>query len=325
MGRLFIFCSTTELLFLLRSKIPTTCCVRIGKKTTTYGGSKVSFFKIQKDRKFEATAAIPFPCHPQMGNLSRMEWTDEGLLLSAQPHGETSVIVTLLTATHGRHAGLVSGGQSRKNQATLQIGNHVTSRWRARLSDHLGNLSLEVITPTAAPWLSNPEILALIASAAAVTEASLPERQPMPELYHALQTLFALEEPHLWGPTYIAWEIGVLKSLGYGMDFSCCALSGSTEGLAYISPRTGRAVTAEAAIPYIGKLLPLPGFLCGAANWDEADILKGLDLTGHFLCRHVFAHPQNRRLVPVDGTLPFARQRLADYYRNRLNQNAAVA
>ena len=249
---------------------------------------------------------------------SIMEWTDEGIILSAQPHGETSTIVTLLTAAHGRHAGLVAGGQSRRNQPTLQTGNHVSARWRARLADHLGNWTLETITPCAAPWLSEPEILALIASAAAVTEASLPERQPMAALYEGLLALLSLTDSGLFGPAYISWEIGVLRALGYGMDLSCCALTGACEGLAYISPRTGRAVTASAAAPYIDKLLPLPAFLCGAANWDDTDIVKGLDLTGHFLATHVFAHPQNRRLVPIDGTLPFARQRLGDYYRNRI-------
>lgn len=254
-----------------------------------------------------------------------MEWIDEGIVLSAQPHGETSVIVTLLTATHGRHAGLVSGGQSGRHQATLMIGNHVSVRWRARLADHLGNFSMEVITPTAAPWLCDPEILALIASAAAVTEASLPERQPMAALYDGLLALFSIQNRSLWGPAYISWEIGVLKALGYGMDLSCCALTGVCDGLAYISPRTGRAVTAEAAAPYKDKLLPLPAFLCGAANWGDEDIVKGLDLTGHFLSQNVFAHPQNRRLVPIDGALPYARQRLADYYKNRLAPAAEVA
>lgn len=254
-----------------------------------------------------------------------MEWNDEGIILSAQPHGETAMIVTLLTAEHGRHAGLVAGGQSGSRQATLMIGNHVQARWRARLADHLGNFTLETIAPTAALWLSDPEVLSILASAAAVTEASVPERQPMPAIYDALLALFSLQDRSLWGPAYITWEIGVLKALGYGMDLSCCALSGATNGLAYISPRTGRAVTAEAAAPYIEKLLPLPGFLCGASNWDNEAILQGLELTGHFLSRHVFAHPQSRRLVPVDGTLPFARQRLAEYYGNRINHEMAVA
>jgi len=254
-----------------------------------------------------------------------MEWLDEGIILSVQPHGETAAIVSLLTEEHGRHAGLVAGGQGHKQRATLQTGSHVTVRWRARLLDHLGNFTLETITTSAAAWLHDPEILALIASAAAVTEASLPERQPMNGIYAGLSALFAIQDRALWGPSYIKWEMGLLKALGYGMDLSCCALSGATEGLAYISPRTGRAVTHEAAEPYRDKLLPLPGFLCGNPGWDDGDILHGLDLTGHFLSRHVFAHPQNRRLVPQDGMLPLARQRLAAFYAAQIEKAEAVA
>lgn len=254
-----------------------------------------------------------------------MEWTDEGILLSARPHGETSVLVTLLTAEHGRHAGLVAGGQSSKHRATVQIGNLVTARWRARLADYLGHFALETTRPTAAPWLHDSEILSLIASACAITEASLPERQPMEDIYAGLLSLFTIADRDLWAPAYIKWEIGVLKALGYGMDLSCCALTGATCGLAYISPRTGRAATAEAAAPFQGKLLPLPGFLCGAANWRAQDIWDGLILTGHFLSRHVFANPQNRRLVPLDGMLPLARQRLFSLYEPKSEEKEAVA
>ncbi len=254
-----------------------------------------------------------------------MEWKDEGIVLSARPHGETAMIVTLLTATHGCHAGLVQGGQSRRRQSLLQAGNHVEARWNARLEGHLGNYTLEPLTAFAAPWLSDPEILAIIASATALIEASLPERQPMPRLFDSLIALFSLPDRELWAPAMIRWEMGILEALGYGMDLSCCALTGAKEGLAFISPRTGRAVTQSAAAPYHDKLLPLPAFLCGTMMWDDSDILQGLDLTGHFLSLHVFANPQNRRLVPQDGTLPLARQRLADYYKNRMERVEAVA
>lgn len=254
-----------------------------------------------------------------------MEWTDEGLLLSTQPHGENAMVVTLLTAEHGRHAGLVMGGQSQKNQPLLQTGNLLNARWRARLLDHLGNYTLEPVTPFAARWLHDPEILALIASACAVAEASLPERQPMPGVFASLCALFALQDRDLWTPAYIKWEMGLLKALGYGMDLSCCALSGATQGLAYISPRTGRAATAEAGQPYAEKLLPLPAFLCGVMEWDDIDLFNGLALTGHFLSRHVFAHPQNRRLVPLDGMLPLARQRLAALFEAKTQKNEEVA
>lgn len=254
-----------------------------------------------------------------------MEWMDEGLLLSAQPHGEHAMIASFLTAEHGRHAGLVAGGQSRKNMPLLQTGNLSTVRWQARLLDHLGHYTLEPLTPFAARWLADSEILAFIASACAVAEASLPERQPMRGVFASLCSLFSLEDRDLWAPAYIKWETGLLKALGYGMDLSSCALSGATEGLAYISPRTGRAATAEAGQPYAEKLLPLPAFLCGSFDWDDLDIFNGLALTGHFLSRHVFAHPQNRRLVPQDGMLPLARQRLSALYETKIQKNEEVA
>ncbi len=244
-----------------------------------------------------------------------MEWTDEAILLSARPHGETASIVMLLTPEHGRHAGLVAGGQGQRAQSLLQPGNKVTVRWRARLEDHLGNYTLEPITSHAAPWLNDPEILNIIASACAMTEAALPERQPMPGVYAGLTALLSLPDSDLWGPAYIKWEMGLLKALGYGLDLSRCAVSGATENLSHVSPRTGRAVTSGAAAPYKEKLLTLPVFLCGASDWTEVDILQGLDLTGHFLRRNVFAHTHGRMLIREAGDLPSARERLVDYYR----------
>ena len=254
-----------------------------------------------------------------------MEWTDEAIVLSAMPHGEAASIVTLLTAARGRHAGLVQGGQSRTRRPLLQGGNHVAARWRARVEGHLGNLSLELTHATLSPWLNHPEILAIIASAVAVTEASLPERQSMPDVYDGLCALFSLPCPDHWGPAYIKWELGILKALGYGLDMSCCALTGAKEGLAYISPRTGRAATAGAVEGFADKLLPLPVFLCGASDWSRGDIVKGLDLTGYFLSNYVFASPQNRRLVPGDGMLPLARQRLCAFYRKDRSSVVKVA
>lgn len=254
-----------------------------------------------------------------------MEWTDNAIILSARAHGETAAIVSLLTAEKGRFAGLVPGGQSRKKTPLLQPGSLVQARWRARLEDHLGTVTFEPVESTAAAWLDDPEILALISSATAILEASLPERQPVPALYDSLVALFSVPDRDLWAPAYVKWEIGILKALGYGIDLSCCALTGERDGLAYISPRTGRAVTNEAAAPFRDKLLPLPRFLCGDQEWDQQDILHGLDLTGHFLSRHVFSNPQNRRLVPLDGMLPLARQRLAAFYKQKPFENERLA
>ncbi|HUY68655.1 MAG TPA: DNA repair protein RecO [Alphaproteobacteria bacterium] len=244
-----------------------------------------------------------------------MEWLDEAIVLSARPHGENAAVVNLLTPEHGRHAGLVPGGQGRTARPVLQPGNRVKARWRARLPEQLGNYALELLAPHAAPWLDHAEILAIVSSACAVTEASLPERQPMPGVYAGLAMLFSLPDADLWGPAYVKWELGLLQALGYGLELDKCAASGEANNLIYVSPRTGRAVSAEAGAPYKEKLLVLPGFLIGAAEWAVDDIAQGLDLTAHFLRTHVFAHPHSRLLVRQDGELPQARQRLADFYR----------
>jgi DNA repair protein RecO (recombination protein O) len=255
----------------------------------------------------------------------RLDWTDEAIILSARPHGENAAVVTLLTPAHGRHAGLVAGGQGRNARPVLQPGNRVKAVWRARLPEHLGHFTLDLAMSHAAAWLDAPEILSIMASACAVTEASLPERQPMPGLYAGLATLLALRDADLWGPAYVKWEMGLLEALGYGLDLSRCAASGVEENLTYVSPRTGRAVSREAGAPYREKLFPLPSFLLGFGVWDAEDIAEGLELTGHFLSTHVFAHPHSRTLIATPGDLPQARHRLADYYRNLCARNEEKA
>lgn len=243
-----------------------------------------------------------------------MEWTDEAIILSARAHGEHSSIVTLLTPQHGRYAGMMAGGQGARARPVLQQGNHVKAVWRARLAEHLGTLALDLSQSLAAAWLDEPEVLAAIASACAVTEASLPERQPMPDVYSGLSALFSLPDKELWAASYVKWEIGLLHALGFGLDLSRCAASGGTEDLIYVSPRTGRAVSRAAGEPYRHKLLPLPAFLLGRGMAEREDIRMGLDLTGFFLSRHVFAHPHSRMLIAVSGDLPQARHRFAAFY-----------
>jgi DNA repair protein RecO (recombination protein O) len=254
-----------------------------------------------------------------------MEWTDEAIVLSARPHGENAAVVTLLTASHGRHAGLVPGGQGSKARPVLQPGNRVQAVWRARMTDQLGNYTLDLVAAQGAHWLDYPEILSIISSACVVTECSLPERQPMPGVYAGLATLFSLPDADLWAPVYIKYEMSLLQALGYGMDLSQCASGLGADNLAYVSPRTGRAVSREAGQPYHDKLFPLPGFLLGGMEWGPEEILQGLDMTAHFLSRHVFANPHSRQLIPVDGDLPQARHRLAEYYRKQVEKAESAA
>ena len=235
-----------------------------------------------------------------------MNWTDEAIVLGARPHGETAAVAMLLTREHGRHAGLLHGGQGRKAKGVLQPGNRVSAAWRARLAEHLGTYSLELLGSHAARLLDEPARLAALAAAAAVAEKALPEREPHPAVYHGfLALLEALEGDH-WAEAYVGWELALLAELGFGLDLSGCAAGGANDQLAYVSPRSGRAVSLAAGEPYRERLLPLPGFLAGRGGGGDVEVGQGLRLTGYFLARQIF-HPQ-------DQPLPPARQRLAERF-----------
>ena len=243
-----------------------------------------------------------------------MQWTDTAFVLATRRHGESALIVEVLTRGHGRHLGLVRGGQSPKVRAVLQPGNEVAARWRGRLPDHLGTIGCEPVRAHAARFLDDPDRLAALASAAALVAATLPEREPHADVFASFAALLrAFDLAGEWPAHYVEWECGLLAALGFGLDLACCAVTGATTGLAYVSPRTGRAVSLAAGQPYHDKLLLLPDFMWCRTPATPADIGLGLRLTGHFLLHHV--------LAPQGGSLPAARARLAE----RLRHAAAAA
>jgi len=217
-----------------------------------------------------------------------MLWQDEGVILAVRRHGESSAVLSVFTAQHGRHAGLVRGGAGRRALPVNQIGNRVQATWRARLADQLGSFTLEPLAPVAAWLLDRPDRLTGLGSACALLEAGLPERDPHPNLYSDLNHLIeALVQDGPWLEDYVRFEIALLADLGFGLDLSACAVSGATDDLAYVSPRTGRAVSRDAAGPWVDRLLPLPAFLIGQGPADRAQIRAALHLTGTFLRRHL--------------------------------------
>jgi len=235
-----------------------------------------------------------------------MEWTDEGIVLSARPHGEAAAVATLLAREHGRHAGLVMGGRSSRQRGHMEPGTVVAVRWRGRLADHLGTYTLEPLRGYAAGLLDDPPRLAALTAACALVEAALPEREPHPGLFDGLCALLdVLDTAPAWAEAYVRWEVGLLAELGFGLALERCAVKGDLTGandyLAYVSPRTGRAVSVSAAEPYRDRLLPLPGFLIGRGLGGSEEVAAGLRLTGHFLERHVLNAP-----------LPPARERLGE-------------
>lgn len=236
-----------------------------------------------------------------------MEWTDDGIVVGHRRHGESSRLVTLLSREHGRHAGLVRGGGRRGN--VYEIGDGVRARWRGRLAEHLGTLSLERTHSIAAELFGNVDRLAALAAACAIAETALPDREPQPRVFAALAALLAtLPAGEEWPWAYVKWEVGLLAELGFGLDLGRCAASGIREDLCYVSPRTGRAVSRAAGAPYRNRLLALPSFLVptAAGSATANDVADGLTLTGYFLRRHVYA--------PVGRDLPAARRRLADRF-----------
>ncbi|MBL6928303.1 MAG: DNA repair protein RecO [Rhodospirillales bacterium] len=236
-----------------------------------------------------------------------MEWVDQGIVLSARRHGESSVIATLLTRAHGCHAGLVRGGAGKRARGILQPGNKVEARWRARLAEHLGTMMCELTHPYAAAVMDDADRLAALSSACALTEAALPEREAHEAVYDGLLVLLEAIESNDWPTVYVHWEIGLLGELGFGLDLSECAATGRNDQLAYVSPKSGRAVSLAAGEAYENKLLPLPAFLVsidGKGDVSEmSEVADGLRLTGYFLERHVLSHH--------DKGLPAARRRLA--------------
>ena len=234
-----------------------------------------------------------------------MDFTDEGILISSKPLGEANTIAELLTAGHGRHLGLVRGGRSRRMRPLMQVGNRLSVTWRARLSDHLGGFNVEMLEPHAARVLDDQTALAAIGSLTGLAK-HLPERDPHPQLYYgALEVLGALDDAHVWPALLVRWEMLLLQDLGFGLDLSECAATGTSADLIYVSPRSGRAVSRDAGQPYCDRLLKLPRFLLeDDAAPTPADVLAGFALTGHFFERDV--------LSPHSLALPAARTRLIE-------------
>ncbi|NBC34047.1 MAG: DNA repair protein RecO [Alphaproteobacteria bacterium] len=240
-----------------------------------------------------------------------VDWMDEGVVLSVRPHGEAGAIALLLTREHGSHAGLVRG---HRRLGPLQPGTRVQAHWRARLSDQLGTYMLDPLDCPAAGLLDDPLRLAALASACAVLEGALPERAAYPAIHDGLIALLDGLGGEYWGAVYVLWELELLAALGFGLDLQRCAVTGGNDRLAYVSPKSGRAVSLSAADGYEDRLLPLPGFLRGEGGAEPPEVLAGLTLSGHFVARWLFAQ--------ANKPPPAARERFVDRYRRLADTDA---
>jgi DNA repair protein RecO (recombination protein O) len=245
-----------------------------------------------------------------------MEWRDRAIVLGARKHGETSLIVSLLTESHGKRHGLARGGARSRQRGVYEPGNLVTAYWQARLAEHLGLLRLDSEINIAAPFMADPLRLGALEAATALADLALPDQQSQPATFAALAGLLDhLRADSGYALAHLHWEVLLLADLGYGLDLARCAVTGQSHDLAFVSPRTGRAISAGAAGAWRDRLLALPRALggTGAGGGEVADLLDGLALTGGFLDRLA--------LAPRGKTLPAARQR----YMDRLGRLAAIS
>ena len=235
-----------------------------------------------------------------------IEWRDEGAVLAVRPFGESSAILEVFTPTMGRHAGVVRGGASRKLAPVLQPGAQVAVSWKARLDQHLGSFTVEPIRSRAAQAMGDRLALAGLNAVCGLLAVVLPEREPHLPLYErTVQLLDLLGQSEVWPLAYLRWEQALLEEMGFGMDLSACAVHGGNEDLAFVSPRSGRAVSREAAGEWADRLLPLPPVLAGKGDADAGEIVRALGTTGFFI---------EKRLMRAlgDRPAPAARQRLLD-------------
>jgi len=231
-------------------------------------------------------------------------WTDEAALLATRPFGETGVIIEVFSEEHGRHAGVVRGGTSRKIAPMLQPGAQLDVTWKARLDEHLGSFTVEPIRSRAAAAMADRMSLAGLNAVCALLLLALPEREALPKLYRdTIVLLDLLGQTSVWPLAYLRWEQGLLDELGFGLDLSTCAVTGGQTDLRYVSPKSGRAVSADAAGDWIDRLLPLPPVLRGEGDATGAEIAEALRTTGYFVESRLLRSLGDRRM-------PAARDRL---------------
>lgn len=230
-----------------------------------------------------------------------MQWNDKAIVLSLRRLGEHSGVAHVLTAARGLHAGVDKGAFGKRRQGVYQPGNIVEAHWQARLAEHVGTLTCELVEPVAARLLDSRAKLAAIQSATHMIERVMTEREPQPDVYQRMLVFLAslsYGTPADWLKAYVELEYTLLECAGFGLDLTSCAATGQTDDLHYVSPRSGRAVSREAGAPYHDRMLRLPQFLVKEARAEEEQLFDGIRLCGYFLNERVFI-PRGASLPPV--------------------------
>lgn len=248
------------------------------------------------------------------GHAAAMEWTSDAIILGTRIHGERAVILEVMTAERGRHLGVVRSGRTKRMQPVLQIGNSVQVTWKARMESHMGQFSVEPLQSRAAKLMESPMGTYGIQFLADLIRL-LPERDPHPYLHQALSVIVdEFTEADIAAELMIRFELALLAELGFGLELQHCAATGQTDDLAYVSPKSGRAVCREAGKPYHDRMLALPQFLLGQETGNRlafSEVEKGFTLTDFFLKRYIYQ--------PRDLNEPAMRESFINCIRSHLS------
>lgn len=219
------------------------------------------------------------------------EWSSQGIVISLNKFGEDQAILQLFSQDRGIISGMIKRYNNQKVTQIYNQGNIVNFTWKARLEQHLGYLSCELVENTSLRFFDNYKKLLALNSICQIIKYSLPEQEPNCLLYNKLLDFFAkLKTSNDWLKDYILFEITLLKELGFGLDLTKCAVTETRKNLTHVSPKSGKAVSKSIAEDYLDKLLILPAFVNDNTKTpNNTDLFQGLKLSLHFLNKNILS------------------------------------
>ncbi len=219
-----------------------------------------------------------------------VQFTDQGYIINLRRHGESSLILTVLTKSHGKVTGYAKNALTRKNLGIYQLGNLIEISAYARVDDNMLSLKTELVSPAAVNFLSDNAKLQALSSLCALSNTCMPELQDLERFYYYVDSFFNLIDEDNWLVHYSFFEFYLLEYLGISLDLSECSATGTTENLAYVSPKTGKAVCAEAGEPYKDRLFKYPRYILECHYHPGPEELADLlSMTEFFLYKNFFA------------------------------------
>ncbi|MBA1337489.1 MAG: DNA repair protein RecO (recombination protein O) [Pelagibacterales bacterium] len=147
-----------------------------------------------------------------------MHWTDEGYLISKRNYDENSIIIEAFTLDHGKCAGIIYGGSSRKKKRFFQIGNKIFLNWKSKSENRIGYFDTELLEAISPLYFDDKKKTTCILSATSILKILLPERQVNKKIYLSFQKLMNFLKFDDWIKLYIYWELSLVKELGFDIN-----------------------------------------------------------------------------------------------------------